>query len=168
MKSLSKLLAVAALIVLGLNHAWAQSPSEADKTTKVAEVKDLVGGGRYTFVATKLITQKGGSEPLNPGYDLDVSKDTVIAHLPGYTDLANGDKSLTLTHFNYQLSTSKNGSTIVTIVPSTEKTGSFREVKLDISALGYATLTVTGRKPLSCYGYIKPHSAEFPPVSAQN
>lgn len=175
MKSFSKLLAVVALLFSGLNQATAQSPSKADQATKAAEVSDLIAGGRYTFVATKLVSPKGGSRPLEAGYVLDVSKDTLIAHLPGYDRpelSATGDSSLTLTHFGYQVTPAKNGGQVITMRPAAESApamGKIKLIKLTVSSLGYGTLAVTGAKrQVTCYGYIKPHSAEFPPVNAQH
>jgi hypothetical protein len=171
MKKLSRLLAVAVLVCFGLNQARAQVPAKADRDSKVTEVRDLVAGGRYTFVATKTLDRKGGSQALKPGYVVDISKDTVIAHLPGYDRVnspATGDTLLTFTHFSYEVVPAKNGSRVVTILPPTGHASGIRQFKLAISDLGYTTLTVAGSKPVSCYGYIKPHSAEFPPVSARN
>ena len=169
MKSFSKLL-VLALIFLGLNQAWAQSPTKAEQDNKVAEISDLIAGGRYTFVATKLISSKGNSEPLKEGYVLDISKDTLIARLPGYGPSAAGDSALTYTHFKYEVVPEKDGSRVITIQPDAERAtalSDIRKVKLTLSALGYGTLTVTGNKRQGTfYGYIKPPGAAFPPISA--
>ncbi|MDB5091246.1 MAG: hypothetical protein JWR09_5240, partial [Mucilaginibacter sp.] len=79
MKNLSKLFVVFALVFLGVNTARAQRSLKDDEANKAAEVKDLISSGRYTFEATKVISQKGNSSSLASGYDLDVSKDTLIA-----------------------------------------------------------------------------------------
>ncbi|MDB5004169.1 MAG: hypothetical protein JWQ34_2394 [Mucilaginibacter sp.] len=172
MKSIGKLLTVFALALLGAKHAGAQV-TESDKATKMEEVKSLVNSGSYTFVASKRTDTKRGGEALPVGYVLDISKDTLVAHLPGYkranTQAAAADSSLTCTRFTYQAIPEKNGGWLVTIRPSGANVGDFgavRELKLDISDLGHATLSISGRKPISCYGYIKQHGAEFPPASA--
>jgi hypothetical protein len=169
MKSFSKLL-VLALVFLGLNQAWAQIPTKAEQDNKIAEVSDLIAGGRYTFVATKLVLSKSDSEPLKAGYVLDISKDTLIAHLPGYGPSAAGDSALTYTHFKYEVVPEKDGSRMIAIQPDAEQAtalNDIRKVKLTVSALGYGTLVVTGNKrQVTLYGYIKPPGATFPPISA--
>ena len=173
MKTLSKLLAAFALVCIGVSRVGAQGLAEQDKANKTTEVSNLVAGGRYTFVATKRLLGKGEAEPMKTGYTLDISKDTLVAHLPGYSRVipsAIGDSALTCTHFSYQAVPGKNGNQLITIRPEKGKAGDMndiRELRLNISALGYATLTVAGKKPVSCYGYIQGHIAEFAPVSAQ-
>lgn len=176
MKNLSKLFVVLILVFLGVSTARAQRSLKDDEANKAAEVKGLINGGRYTFEATKVISQKGSSA-LGSGYDLDVSKDTVIANLPlsGHAAaMGPGEKAIrfTCTHFDYNVSAAKNGHREVTIMPKENSSAGMKEIrklKLDISSLGYTTLTVTrSGSPVSYYGYIKGHSAEFPQVSAQH
>lgn len=176
MKNLSKLFVVFALVFLGVNTTRAQRSLKDDEANKAAEVKDLISSGRYTFEATKVISQKGNSSSLVPGYDLDVSKDTLIVNLPASARTATmnpGGKGiqLTCTNFGYNVSAGKNGHQEITILPKEKNSGGMKEIrklKLDVSSLGYTTLTITGSgSPVSYYGYIKGHSAEFPPVSAQ-
>ena len=176
MKNLSKLFVVFALVFLGVNTTRAQRSLKDDEANKAAEVKDLINGGRYTFEATKVISQKGNSNSLTSGYDLDISKDTLIANLPVNAHSAamnSGEKGIqfTCTHFDYNVSTDKNGRQEITILPKEKYAGGMKEIrklKLDVSSLGYTTLTVTRTgSPVSYYGYIKGHSAEFPQVSAQ-
>ena len=87
MKNLSKLFVVFTLIFLRVNQAKAQDSLKVDRDKKIAEVSNLVNSGRYNFAATKVISSKGGSDSLMIGYNLDVSKDTLIANLP-YADNA--------------------------------------------------------------------------------
>jgi len=173
MKTVCKLLTVFALICFGVSEAGAQGSAAQDKANKATEVSNLITSGQYTFVATKLVTGKNTSEPVKTNYDLDISKDTLVAHLPGYQRAipsAIGDNALTCNHFSYQAVAGQNGGQVITIKPDAGKAGDMndiRELKLDISAQGYATLTVDGSKPISCYGYIREHIAVFKPVSAQ-
>lgn len=173
MKKLCNLLMAASLLVcLTAYQAGAQGSVSQDKATKASEVSDLISGGRYTFVATKELSGKNNGETLS-GYDLDVSKDTLVAHLPGYHRVipsSIGDNSLTCNHFSYDVVSGGNGSRIVTIKPHSGNAGdmaNISEFKLDISALGYATLTVKGSNPVTCHGYIREHIANFKPVSAR-
>jgi len=167
MKNWSKLFVVFALVVFGVNQARAQRSLKDDEANKAAEVKDLVNGGRYTFEATKLVSGKGESKPLKATYNLDISKDTLIANLPS---ARSGSIRFTCTHFAYGTEPGKNGHHEIVIQPK-EKTADMQaeKLKLDISSLGYTTLTVIRPKqsPLSYYGYIKEPGAEFPPVSAR-
>lgn len=173
MKTLGKLLAVFALVCIGAGQAEAQGSVRHDKANKATEVSNLISSGQYTFVATKLVSGKNESEPLKASYDLDISKDTLVAHLPGYQRVihsAIGDNALTCNYFSYRATPGKKGSQIIIIRPEAGKAGDMndiQELRLDISALGYATLTVKGSKPISCYGYIREHIAEFRPVSAR-
>jgi hypothetical protein len=170
MKSIGKFLIVLALVLPGLTHANAQVPA-SDKETKMTEVKSLVSSGSYTFVAAKRTDMKNGSGVLPAGYVLDISKDTLVAHLPGYkraNPQPGADSSLTCTKFTYKATLERNGGWLVTIRPEGVNVGDFgivNELKLVISETGYATLSVSGRKPVSCYGYIKQHGAEFPPTA---
>jgi hypothetical protein len=176
MKSLSKLFFVFILILWGSNATRAQGSIKADKADKAIEVKHLVNSGRYTFEATKVILPKGSLKPINSWRDLDIAKDTVIAYLPdlGTAHTATSGAraaGITCTRFSYNRAQGKNGHWEVTILPK-EKPGDMKDVKkikLDISSLGYTTLTVVNTKgsSVSYYGYIKEHSAEFPRVSAQ-
>jgi hypothetical protein len=175
MKSLSKFLAFA-LVIFGVNTVSAQGSLRDDEAKKAAEVKELVNSGRYTFKATKQISQKGGSRALNQGGDLDVAKDTIIMYLPDVgkspmTPIKARDAGITCTHFAYNMTTAKNGSWIISIKPEEKYVKDIRDIKkinMDISREGYATLTVafTNKSPIAFYGYIQQHSAVFPPVNA--
>jgi len=178
MKNPRKLMMVLALMFLIIGRAIAQQPAKSDQDTKKAEVVNLVKGGRYTFVATNILLPKGSHDTLSTGYVLDISRDTMIAHLPQLAQqrvmISGADSSgnqYTFTHFGYRAGAGKNGSWLVTIVPRQVQItalGTIRQIELNIKPLGYAILTVTGSRhsPVSYYGYIKPHSADFLPVSS--
>ena len=171
MKSLSKLL-VFALAVLGANTVCAQASLKGDEAKKKTEVKELIDGNRYTFEATKMVTKNGNSEAIKPGTDLDISKDTLIAYLPGVgkkegTPVKAINAGITSTHFSYTKEQNKNGGWNVTIVPKEKYAKDERNIKkinMAISKNGYATVTVnfTNRSPIAFYGYITEHNATFP------
>jgi len=175
MKSLSKFLAFA-LVIFGVNTVSAQGSLRDDEAKKAAEVKELVNSGRYTFKATKQISQKGGSRALNQGGDLDVAKDTVIMYLPDVgkspmTPVKARDAGITCTHFAYNMEAGKNGGWVIHIKPEEKCARDLSDIKkinMDISKEGYATLTVafTNKSPIAFYGYIEQHTAAFPPVNA--
>src|SRR5258708_3910500 len=131
MKNLSKFF-VFILILWGSNTARAQQSLKNDEAKKVAEVKRLINSGRYTFEATKEIVQKGDKKSLGTGYDLDVSKDTLIVYLPYLgtepsTPVRARAAGITCTHFYYNV-VHKNGRWDVTIRPK-EKPGELKDVK---------------------------------------
>lgn len=171
MKSLSKLL-VFALAVLGANTVCAQASLKGDEAKKKTEVKELINSNRYTFEATKMVSKKGESQTIKSGTDLDISKDTMIAYLPGVGKKEGApvkaiNAGITCTHFSYTKEQSKNGGWNVTIIPKEKYAKDERDIKkinMAISKNGYATVTVnfTDRNPVAFYGYITEHNALFP------
>ncbi|HZX57940.1 MAG TPA: DUF4251 domain-containing protein, partial [Mucilaginibacter sp.] len=120
--------------------------------------------------ATKEVS-KTGNKSLKSGADLDISKDTLIAYLPGLgkapaTPVSARASGITCNRFKYDMEAGKSGHTVVIIKPEQKNAGDkdVKELKLNISSLGYTTLTVirTDQKPVSYYGYIKQESADFP------
>jgi len=172
MKSLGKLFFVSALVIFGSDAVFAQS-LKADKAKKATEVKSLVTSGRYTFEASKKVTNNGDSKYLRHGGDMDVSKDTLIVYLPEEGKVAGTpvkaiNAGITSTNFSYQANDAPNGGWNIDITPKGDHAAEIREITLAISPEGYATLDLMrpGKKSLIFYGYIKQHIAEFPPVSA--
>lgn len=170
MKNLSKSIFVFALTLWGANAIHAQGSLKKDEAKKETEVQKIVSSGRYTFEATKEVS-KSGSMPLKSGADLDISKDTLIAYLPGLGKalaIATGARAsgITCNRFKYETEAGKNGHTEIIIKPEQKNAvdKDVKELKLNISSLGYTTLTVirTDQKPVSYYGYIKQESADFP------
>ena len=180
MKNFSKSMVLFALLFFIGKGAVAQQSPQDDQNIKKAEVTKLVNGGRYTFEATRVVLPKGMGDTLSRGYVLDISRDTMIAHLPHLAEQgvmitgADSSKSnYTFTRFGYRVSPAKNGGWLVTIVPrqvDVTALGAVRKVELNINSLGYTTLTLTTSKhsPVSYYGYIKPHIADFTPANAMH
>ena len=172
MKTLSKFL-VFSLFLWGTNNTLAQTSLKQDEAGKVKEVKHLVKSGRYTFEASKMIMKKGSNETVRHGDDLDISKDTLIVYLPDLgksplTPVRARAAGVTCTHFDYHMMPAHNGSYNVTIRPEQKNVKDISRINMHISKEGYATVTVTtaGHNHLKYYGYIKQHSALFPPVTA--
>jgi len=170
MKNLSKSIFVFALTIWGANAVHAQGSLKKDEAKKEAEVQKIVSSGRYTFEATKEVS-KTGARSLRSGADLDISKDTLIAYLPGLGKAPAAVTSarasgITCNRFKYETEAGKNGHTEVIIKPEQKNAvdKDVKELKLNISSLGYTTLTVvrTDQKPVSYYGYIKQEEADFP------
>ena len=171
MKSLSKSLLVFGLALWGANAVHAQSSLKKDEAKKEAEVQKIVSNGRYTFEATKEVS-KTGSKPLRSRADVDISKDTLIAYLPGLGMASSSARApgITCNRFKYDMEAGKNGHAKVIIKPEQKNAGDkdVKELKLNISPLGYTTLTVTraDQKPVSYYGYIRQETADFPRTGA--
>jgi len=171
MKSLSKLL-IFALAVLGANAIYAQASLKGDEAKKKTEVRELINSNRYTFEATKMVSESGNSDTIKVGTDLDISKDTLIVYLPGVNkEKDTSDKAIkagiTYTHFSYTKEKSKNGSWNITIIPEEKYAKGERDIKkinMVVSENGYATSIVsfTDRSPVTYYGYITGHNATFP------
>lgn len=158
------------LILWGANTVSAQEALKGEQAKKAEEVKALINSGRYTFKAIKIISPKNNDTTLPRGYVFDVSKDTLIVCLPSdkmeITAVNPREAGITWTRFDYNKESVKNGSWSIFIKPRRSKPEmhNIRNINLDISRLGYATLTVKRNYdgPVSYYGYITQHIAEFP------
>jgi hypothetical protein len=139
--------------VLAFGQARAQ---KAD----VAEIKNLVESGKYTFKPQTVIPSVGGSRFVTSEYELLVSKDTLESFLPyfgrAFTAPVNPTESglrFTSTNFDSKTEKNKRGWTI-TIKPGDAR--DVRQLILFVSPTGYATLQVlsNNRQPISFSGYI--------------
>jgi len=153
--------AVMVLILIQACSVGAQAP----KGDKKNAVKSMVDSKDYVFKADYVIPMRGTSRSLTSDYDLAVSKDTVKAYLPffgrAYTapmDPTQGGIKFTSTDFDYQTKEKKKGGWQVTIEP--KDAADVRQLMLDISENGYASLRVTSnnREAISFNGYIKERS----------
>jgi hypothetical protein len=146
MKNISKLCFVFGLVVLGLNTAKAQTSLKDDESRKAAEVKGLIKDKDYVFEAKNDMS-------LNHRRYVAISKDTLIAYLPGY--LKGDPIKFATTSFAYNVSKTKRGGWDVVIRPNTNMSD-IKELKMDIMPSGRASLRVIGNHgPLSVNGYIK-------------
>jgi len=139
--------------------------AQVPKKEKQNAVKSMVDSKDYVFKADYVIPMRGTSRSLTSDYDLAVSKDTVKAYLPffgrAYTapiDPTQGGIKFTSTDFNYQTKEKKKGGWQVTI--ELKDADDVRQLMLDISENGYASLRVTSnnREAISFNGYIKERS----------
>jgi hypothetical protein len=150
MKNLSKLILAFALIFGGINTATAQSSLKVDKAKRATEVKNLVSNKDYVFEAT----YTKGEKPLKyHKYDVAITKDTLIANLPGN----NGPVKIASTDFAYNSMEGKRGSWDIVIKPKAGLTSNVKQLKIDITPQGHASLHVIRRSqgPLALDGYIK-------------
>lgn len=140
-----------ALLIAGLNNANAQVPSPVEKAGKKAEIKDLIANKDYVFELIRSKNDTSDSVSYHK-YHIAIYKDTLIAFLPSKPDSIK----FNTTSYSYNSSQDANGHYTVIIRPNTNMSNT-RELKLDITGQGTATLTVflPNRKPIFYQGYIK-------------
>jgi Domain of unknown function (DUF4251) len=125
------------------------------------EIKKLIETQNFVFKATEANPLRGGSRQLSLGYDLTITKGSVIAFLPFYgraraatMNPADGGIKFTSTNFDYKSEAGKRGMRI-TIKPN--DASGVQQLFLNIYDNGTATLDVmnTGRDNISFRGYIQ-------------
>ena len=170
MKNLSKFFAFA-LLVCGVKTVSAQNSLTSDATKKAAEVNTLVNGGRYTFKLETANLKATDTASAAYGTGMDISKDTLIAYLPGLgkdpaAAVSAGEAGITCINFSYNMAPSPKGGYDVSIVPAEKYATNARNIKtisMHISKMGYADVKVTtaDHGVLQYHGYIKQHGATF-------
>jgi hypothetical protein len=150
MKSLSKLFLVLTIVASGLNTVKAQSSLQEDKAMKADEVDSLLKSKNYVFEATHT---KSDSLHYHK-YAVAVSKDTLVAYLPGTT--GNDTTKVSCTSFAYHVVKNEKGDWDVYIIPNSSMSD-VKQLTLYITPTGHASLRVlrTDAKPLLLDGYIK-------------
>jgi hypothetical protein len=150
MKNLSKFLFAFGLILWGLNAAKAQTSLKDDKAMKAAEVKNLVNNKDYVFEATRT---KGAKPLAYHKYDVAIAKDTLVANLPG----SKAPLKIASTDFAYNAMKGRKGNWDIIIKPKAGVTSDVKQIKMDVTPQGHASLRVTTYKrgPLALDGYIK-------------
>lgn len=163
MKTIRNMFILALIVSTGLKIAYAQNTKKDNKAEKEAAVKKKVDDRHYTFSATYMLPQRGGSKAITDVYyDLKVTKDSLIVYLPyygrAYFDVPyNGDAGMkfTSTKFSYDVKEKKKGGWEIVIKPSDVK--NIEQVTLYISPDGYASLSINSvnRDFIDYNGYIK-------------
>ena len=135
------------------------SPSYSQVSNSIA---DLIKAQNYVFVAQTASPSRGGLRQLDPGYDLVVKKDSVVAFLPYFgrsynapTDPTQGGIKFTSTDFEYNLKDRKKGGWDIQIKPKDNK--DVRILQLSVFENGSASLIVTSnsRQNISFNGRIE-------------
>ncbi len=168
MKTLIKLFFVAVLVIGCMGIANAQNTKKDKEAAKAAKIASIIDARNYVFVANYAIPQRGGAKSLTYGYDVIVSKDTIISYLPYYgraytaqIGQTDGGIKFTSTNFTYDAKQSKKGGYDIVITPkemnSSEAIKDVRYMRLSVSSNGYATLQVTAnnRDPITFNGNIE-------------
>ena len=162
MKILRSAIYTLAIVLAGVFMAQAQNTRKDKKAAKEAEFKKTIEAGSYTFTAQQANPLRGGTWQLTGSYyDLRVVKDTIVAFLPffgrAYLAPMNPDDAgfkFTSTKFTYTSNLKKSGYEIV-IKPTDTK--DVRQMILNVSLAGYATLSITSmnRDQISFYGTVE-------------
>jgi len=145
--------------MLSFNVLYAQKNNDLKKEA----IERMISSHNYVFKAqTVLPTGAVPNRQLTSEYDLRVSKDTVISHLPyfgrAYTapmDPTKGGIQFTSTNFEYKETKRKKGGWDILIKPHDTQDAS--QLLLNITEAGYASLQVIGnnRQPISFSGYVE-------------
>jgi len=154
--SIKIFLGIVFLMTLVVHTATAQKQPSA----KAIAVKNAVDSQRYIFHAENVLPLRGSQRFLTSGYDVTVTKDSVISYLPyfgrAYSAPLNNEGGIqfTSTNFTYAATTRKKGGWEITI--STKDAGDVRQLLLTIFENGTASLNVTSnnRDPISFSGTV--------------
>ena len=124
------------------------------------EVRNMVDSQLFTFIPRYVNPMSGRRRALDPGYELSISKDSLISYLPyfgrGYIasiSPSDVDYDFTSTSFSYDVKTTRKGWSI-TIKPKDQQ--SVQEMYFTIFDNGVANLTITSmnRSSISYDGYL--------------
>lgn len=164
MKILQNSLKAALLLMLTFTvfsmAATAQTKQEK-QAAKAAEVKKLVDGQRFVFIAQTVLPQSGPTRQVTPDFDLTVTKDTIKSYLPYFgraynvsTTLGDGGIKFESKDFEYTKTENRKGGWDVLIKP--KDVNDIQTVRISITESGYAYVQVqsVNRQPISYNGYI--------------
>ncbi|MCU7550326.1 DUF4251 domain-containing protein [Chitinophagaceae bacterium LB-8] len=159
MKILKNFLQTTLLLVIGT--ATCLHIASAQETEKETKIKNLIGSGNYVFEAQSALPSRGQVRQLTYGYEIRVSKDTLISYLPYFgrayvapVDPSEGGYNFTSTDFEYNVKEGKKGGWDVSIQTKDQRDN--KKMALKIQESGYASLQVTSndRQPISYNGII--------------
>jgi hypothetical protein len=153
--------ATAVFLLLTTDNISAQNSKKDKQAEQEAIIKDLIASQRYIFKAQTVMPSAGRVRNLSSGYDVKVSKDTVIAYLPYFgraysapINTTDGGIKFTSTNFTYKLTERKKGGWDIEIQP--KDASDVQRLNFSVSSNGYTTLQVinTNRQPISFYGSV--------------
>lgn len=155
---ISLLLMLFAAVFTTTAHAQTKKEKEA---AKAAEVKTLVEGQRFVFIAQTVLPQSGRTRQVTPDFDFTVKKDTINSYLPYFgrafnvTSSTEGGIKFESTNFEYTKTENKKGGWDILIKP--KDVPDIQTVRLTIQESGYAYVQVVSqnRQPISYNGYIQ-------------
>lgn len=135
--------------------------ASAQAKEKEKSVKTLVLTGNYVFEAQSALPLRGQVRQLTYGYDLKVSKDTLISYLPYFgrayvasMNPSEGGISFTSTQFDYSVKERKKGGWDILIQTKDQRDN--KRLMLRIQESGYGSLQVTSndRQPITFNGIV--------------
>jgi len=135
--------------------------AQTKDSTRAASVRNMVNNQQYTFRAQTALPLSGRLRQLTSDYDLQVSKEKIVADLPyfgrAYTaplDPSKGGIQFTSKDFVYKLTDRKKGGWTVSI--KTNDLPESQELQLTIFTDGTASLQAnsSNRQSISFNGYI--------------
>ena len=124
-------------------------------------IKSMLEERRFVFQAQTALPSRGASRNLSMGYDLRVSKDTLIAELPYFgraysapMDMQGGGIRFVSNDFSYAIDDSKKSRWVIRLEPKDHK--DVRTMTLSVSDNGYASLQVisNNRDPITFNGIV--------------
>lgn len=167
MKNIIKNICLFIMVMFSLS-AYAQTSKADKKAAKAADLKRLVEGKKYLFIANQAYPMGGGTINLtSSNFDLKLANDTLTAFLPYYgvaysapINANEGGIKLATTKFNYKVVQKKNGTyqiEIRPINPEVRGAGDINWMILNVSPGGYGTLQVFSfnRQPISFNGWLQ-------------
>jgi hypothetical protein len=161
MQIVNKILFSLSLVILVAVSGSGQSKSKGKQKHPSAGLAELIQQNRFVFKAETASPMTGRFRMLTSDYDLRITKDSLVSYLPyfgrAYTANIGSNQSpldFVSTNFTSNTEVNKKGRWIITLQP--RDNDNVREMILDISPSGHASLTVTSnnRQPISFNGSI--------------
>ncbi len=162
MKKYSFLLLLASCLLaaalLQPEFSFAQNKKDS---SKIAKIKELIENQHYTFMAQSVTPLSGRLRQLTSDYDLQVSKDVIVSHLPYFgraysapMNPSDGGIQFTSKDFEYTVTNKKKGGWDVNI--KYKDTQDVKQMQLSIFDNGTSSLQVisNNRQSISFSGYI--------------
>jgi hypothetical protein len=158
---ISKTVIVFIIAAATFQFSYAQNVKKDKKS--ITFTKALIDSQGFVFVPNTMTPMRGGSRTLTSGYQLTVSKDTVISYLPyigrAYTaPVLPGENGFdfTSTNFEYKIKENRKGGWDVLVRPKDKM--NVQQFVLRIFDNGSASLNVSSmnRDPISYTGFITP------------
>ena len=141
------------ITIIAAVSAWAQ---EEDKSS----LERMIAAKQFIFHAQSASPLGGATVQLTSPYDLRISNDSLVSHLPyfgrsfsgGYT--GESGIQFTSTSYDYKVKERKRGGWEIRLKPKDQR--NVRELQLNISESGYGTLQVISdnRQAISFRGFI--------------
>ena len=130
-------------------------------SAKIASITSMIISQHYTFKAQSVTPMSGRLRQLTSEYDLQVSKDAIVSHLPYFgraysapIGSSDGGFQFTSKDFEYTLTNKKKGGWDVNI--KYKDAGDTKQMQLSIFNNGSASLQVisNNRQPISFNGVV--------------